>query len=88
MEQMRFDGADYDHARDSVRLTGQLLDIWEFVKDSGWYSLADISRNTGHPAASVSAQLRHLRKERFGGHTVEKKYEGNGLYLYKVIPNA
>tara|TARA_R110000765_G_scaffold362286_1_gene452502 strand:- start:236 stop:658 length:423 start_codon:yes stop_codon:yes gene_type:complete len=26
-----------------------------------------------------------MRKERFGSHTVEKKHEGGGLYLYRVL---
>ena len=43
---------------------------------------------TGDPPESVSAQLRHLRKERFGSHTVEKKYLGDGLYVYRLIVNV
>jgi hypothetical protein len=39
---------------------------------------------TGAPPASVSAQLRHLRKPRFGGFTVEKRYLRDGLYTYRV----
>ena len=83
----RFAGVDYQPVRDDVRLTGQLMRIWRVVKDGGWRSLSDIAAATGDPQASVSAQLRHLRKPRFGGHTVERKYLGGGLYLYRVIPN-
>lgn len=83
----RFAGADYQPVRDDVRLTGQLMRIWRVVKDGAWRSLSDIAVATGDPQASVSAQLRHLRKPRFGGHTVERQYQGNGLYLYRVIPN-
>jgi hypothetical protein len=28
--------------------------------------------------------LRHLRKPRFGGHTVEREYIKDGLYKYKL----
>jgi hypothetical protein len=83
----RFNGSDYQPMRDDVRLTGQLLRVWNAVCDGQWMSLDEISKKTGDPAASVSAQLRHLRKPRFGAHTVEKNYLGNGLYKYRVIPN-
>ena len=85
---MRFNGADYDHERDSVRLTGQLLRIWNVVNDGRWRTLKDIANITGDPEASVSAQLRHLRKPRFGGHTVEREYINNGLYKYRVLPKG
>jgi hypothetical protein len=89
MEQLnvRFNGSDYDPQRDDARLIGQLLRIWEYMKDSKWRTLSEIAQATGDPQASISAQLRHLRKPRFGAHTVDKEYLGNGLYQYKVIPN-
>jgi len=83
---LRFDGADYDRSRDDVRLTGQILRVWECVSDGGWRTLKEIAQVTGDPEASVSAQLRHLRKPRFGGYTVEREYITNGLYKYRVIP--
>jgi hypothetical protein len=83
----RFNGSDYQPMRDDVRLTGQLLRVWNAVNDRQWRTLDEISQKTGDPAASVSAQLRHLRKPRFGAHTVEKEYHGNGLYKYRVLPN-
>jgi hypothetical protein len=38
-----------------------------------WLTLHELSRLTGYGEASVSAQLRHLRKPRFGGFAVEKR---------------
>jgi hypothetical protein len=80
-----FNGDDYNHERDSDRLTGQLLRIFEVVKDSKWRTLKEIAMLTGDPEASISAQLRHLRKPRFGSHEVEKQYVDRGLYKYRVI---
>ncbi len=84
---MKFNGSDYIPERDDVRLTGQILRVWDVVKDQKWRTLREIADLTGDPEASVSAQLRHLRKPRFGGHTVEKEYINNGLYKYRVIPS-
>lgn len=81
---MRYDGDDYEHERDEARLDGQLARVWSVVRDGKWRSLKEIAGTTGDPEASVSAQLRHLRKPRFGGHKVEKTYSGGGLYLYRV----
>ena len=82
---MRFNGADYNPDRDNARLTGQLRRIWEIVIDGRWYTLKDISIRTGAPEPSISAQLRHLRKPRFGSHIVEREYIANGLYKYRVL---
>ena len=88
MEQfdLRFDGADYKPERDDARLTGQLLRIWDCMCDGKWRTLKEISERTGDPESSISAQLRHLRKPRFGGHTVAREYVGNGLYKYQLSP--
>jgi len=38
-----------------------------------WLTLAELSRKTEFPEASISAQLRHLRKEEHGGWEVMKR---------------
>lgn len=85
--ELRFNGADYVPERDNARLGAQLGRIFELMKDSRWRTLADISEATGDPAPSVSAQLRHLRKPRFGGHEVLREHVGNGLYRYRLMSN-
>ena len=85
-ELLRFDGDDYVPKRDDARLTGQVLRIWNVVCDENWYTLREIADRTGDPEASISAQLRHLRKPRFGGHQVERMHMNNGLYKYRLIP--
>ena len=84
---MRFDGEDYKPARDDIRLTGQLLRIWDVMYHGLWHTLPQIAEATGDPEASISAQLRHLRKPRFGSHTVEKQYLANGVYRYRLLVN-
>jgi predicted transcriptional regulator len=84
---IRFDGVDYIAERDNPRLTGQLKRIWEVMKSGEWKSLKEIAEITNDPEASISAQLRHLRKERFGKHNVERKNLGNGYYVYRLEIN-
>ena len=81
-----FNGSDYVPERDDVRLSGQIERVWNCMKDGKPRTLDEIAKATGDPHASISAQLRHLRKERFGGHVVEKEHIGNGLYRYTLIP--
>ena len=80
-----FHGSDIDMNRDAKRLTGQLLDIYNLMKDGQWRSLGEIEAATGHGAASVSAQLRNLKKAAFGAHTVEKQHVKNGLFQYRLV---
>lgn len=85
---MRFDGADYVPPRDDPRLTSQHQRLRALMQDGEWRTLNEIARQTGDPEASMSAQLRHLRKKRFGGHQVERRHEGGGLYKYRVTTLA
>lgn len=84
---LRFDGSDYLPWRDDERLTGQYWRVWRVMVDGGWHTLSEIARITGDHEASVSAQLRHMRKPRFGSHTIEKEYVDNGLFTYRLIVN-
>lgn len=82
-----FSGPAYDPALDRKRLTGQLQRIYALMKDGRWRTLSEIHEATGAPPQSVSAPLRHLRKTRFGSHTVEKRRRGDpsdGLWEYRV----
>jgi hypothetical protein len=83
-EKTHFDGECYDPALDQDRLTKQLGRIWALMADERWRSLPAIAAATGDPEASISAQLRHLRKPRFGSYTVERRRVGN-LYEYRVL---
>ena len=56
--------------------------------DHQWRTLREIESATGDAQASVSAQLRHLRKVRFGRYVVEKRPRGDrslGLFEYRVL---
>lgn len=84
----RFNGSDYDPVFDDVRLRGQIARIYGLMKDGQWRTLAEIEVLTGDPPASISAQLRHLRKERFGSHIISKRPRGDrlhGLFEYKLV---
>ena len=82
-----FAGSDYDRQSDDKRLSGQIARVYDFMADGRWHTLPEIEAATGDPAASISAQLRHLRKERFGSHTIEKRPRGDrerGLWEYRM----
>ena len=81
---MKFIGPEYKKADDQKRLKNQHNAIKELMLDGVWRTLLEISRATGHREASVSAQLRHLRKPRFGGYLVDRRHVESGLYQYRV----
>ena len=85
-----FDGDTFDKKQDGTRLTGQLKKIVDCMQDEKWRTLDEIQLATSYPAASISAQLRHLRKEKFGKNTVNRRPRGDrsqGLYEYQLILN-
>ena len=81
----KFAGSNYEHERDAPRLTTQHDRIFNVMKDAIPRTLKEIAALTGDPESSISAQLRHMRKPRFGGHTVVKEHVGSGLYTYRLI---
>lgn len=86
----KFNGSDYEPINDDARLTGQLLRVFNCMKDGQWRTLSEIEAITNDPQASISAQLRHLKKERFGSHTINKQRRGDrkqGLFEYSLIIN-
>lgn len=71
-----------------LNLTGMVYNI---LADGGWWTPAEIVRTLHqrhgewHSDSSITARLRDLRKERFGGHTVEKRIrEGCKSYEYHL----
>ena len=69
-----FDGDTYEAEYDFDRLTTQLARTFNVIADGQWRTLGEIAELTGAPEASASARLRDLRKQKFGGYTVDLKY--------------
>jgi hypothetical protein len=55
------------------------------MSDHKWRTTAEIAAVTQDPATSIQAQLRHLRKERFGAYLVEcRRRNEKGRWEYRV----
>ncbi len=84
-----FNGPEYQPKEDFKRLLSQAIRIKSLMMDGEWRTLPEIAEATGDPQASISAQLRHLRKERFGGYRVLRRPRSSrrrGLFEYQVLP--
>ena len=46
-----------------------------------WLTLEELAKLTDYPPASISAQLRHLRKPEFGGYEMQKRQRKPGQVL-------
>ena len=53
-----------------------------------WLTLRQLARLTGYGEASISAQLRHLRKPEYGGFTVRKRCCNEGRIGRNGDPGA
>lgn len=87
----KFSGATYDEAHDGKRLQKQIYKIFDLMRDGVWRTYSEIAKATGAPEASISANLRNLRKESFGSHTVNRRPRGDrsgGLNEYQLIVNG
>jgi hypothetical protein len=81
------DGATFSEPEDGNRLRAQLAAVRAAMSDGEWHTLADLEKLTGAPQASVSARLRDLRKQKFGGHQIDRQRveDGNGLHEYRMV---
>ena len=77
-------GATYCATLDAARLNRQQAEVFALMRDGTWRTLAEISRATANPEASVSARLRDFRRL---GMTVERRRRGDpraGLHEYRL----
>jgi hypothetical protein len=82
-----FQGADYDADLDAARLGRQIRRVASAMSDGAWRTLSEIEAITGDPQASISAQLRNLRKARHGTSSIERRRRGDrrdGLFEYRL----
>lgn len=84
-------GPAYDKALDGKRLSTQMERIRDLMLSAGecetWLTLQQLEQMTSYPQASISAQLRHLRKEAFGSYVVKKQRVGklkSGHWEYQL----
>lgn len=86
---MDFDGVTYEAVFDRERLGAQLRRVFDTMSDGAWHTLREIALQTGDKSeAAISARLRDLRKDRFGGFTVERRRRGTpsaGLWEYRIL---
>jgi len=79
-------GPAYDATIDAIRIDSQMRRVLDAMIEGYWTSLDELARITNDPESSLSAQLRHLRKSRFGGWIVEKRRRnGKGTWEYRVL---
>jgi hypothetical protein len=79
-------GPAFNEVLDGARLRTQMEVIRDFMLGAGWKTLGEIEAEVGYPQASVSAQLRHLRRDWAGSYEVLKRRRTNGTWEYSVLP--
>lgn len=82
-----FDGATYQPERDYERLDCQLGKVFRLMRDGQWRTLPEIARDVQGSQPAVSARLQDLRKDKYGGHTVDREHRGEGVFAYRVTVN-
>jgi hypothetical protein len=87
-----FGGVTYKRDKDGKRLWTQLQAVRDLMIDGKWRTLPESAVSVRQyyrvkaSEASISARIRDLRKERFGGYVVERKRLSAGLWAYRIKP--
>lgn len=79
-----FDGVTYQD-KDFTRLSGQLLRVFEVMKDGRWYGASQLCELANVSPLSITARIRDLRKRKFGSHTIERKLIIGGYHEYRLV---
>ena len=82
-----FRGEGYDIPLDHKRLSSQNGRVLSAMLDHQWHTLGELEDIVRAPQASISAQLRHLKRAPFGSWKVEKQRRGvptDGLWEYRI----
>ncbi len=85
-----FDGATFERGLDGDRLLTLLDDVLAVMRRGEWLTLAEIRAAVGRGSeAGISARLRDLRKQKFGGHVVERRRRATvpttwGIWEYRL----
>jgi len=82
VEDMEFDGKTYDAKQDKKRLSGNLLAVFDVLKNGEKMTLFELSKQSGVPLNSVSSRFRDLRKRKFGGYNMRSERLLGGTWVY------
>lgn len=91
-----FDGDTYEPSVDRERLGDQARAVYDVMIDGEWRTLFELvnacaSRRVRASESSVSARLRDFRKEKFGGHIVNRRRRQSarsGTFEYQLLDPA
>ena len=62
----------------------QIDRVLSALRSHPWATLPELADATGDPVASISAQLRNLRKEEHGAHTINRRRRKGNLFEYSL----
>ena len=90
----KFDGETYHAKHDEERLSSCFDYVKDILECGHWMTLSEIQQQVVdewgnyYSLTTISARIRDLRKDKFGGNTVERRRRGDpssGLFEYKLI---
>ena len=70
-----------------TKTIGQRQRVFNELNESNWLTLRELHKMTGDAESSISAQMRNLRKKKFGSYIVTKRIKGkllHNLWEYKL----
>ena len=79
---MSFADVLHPNGRITRRQSDVIRDV--MLQDRSWATLKQIGQLTGYAEASISAQLRNLRKSQFGAYSVKKQRRADRVWEYRV----
>lgn len=67
------------------RSARQRFAVLQAMRIERWWTLEQLARYVEAPIQSVSARVRDLRKAKYGGHVVTKRFVRKGVWEYRLV---
>jgi hypothetical protein len=84
---MHFDGQTFEPHHDLARLSTQLKRVEAAMLGGSWFTLRELQALCGGSEAGISARIRDLKKQRFGGYIIDRERRGDpkrGMFVYRL----
>lgn len=78
----RFDQHEPPRAYGELKVSHH--NILNVMRDE-WWTIHDVAEATGYSESSASALMRDFRKDKFGGHALERRHVDGNLYAYRIV---
>ena len=76
------------HEEQQDRARDQLFRVWNYLRNHTWVRVPEMAEALGISQTGAASRIRDLRKAKYGGHIVLRRFLGHGIYEFSLGSGA